>query len=138
MEFDKSRVYTSLNADELKVGSKVICSFSILDLKMRVNEGEKITKVHKILSEESVNRICVYFDNDGYFNYSLAYLISEPEENKLKWTDLKIGDVIRKKYEDGYRSAMVTRIDTYLTERHIGLGGEWLTDDEIEEWEKVE
>lgn len=31
----------------------------------------------------------------------------EPEEKKLKWTDLKFGDVIRNKYEDGYRSAMV-------------------------------
>lgn len=62
----------------------------------------------------------------------------EPSEKKLKWTDLKIGDVIRKKYEDGYRSATVIRIDTYSTEKHIGLGGEWLSDEELEEWKKIE
>ena len=30
MEFDKSRVYTALNADELKVGSQVIVGDSVL------------------------------------------------------------------------------------------------------------
>ena len=29
MKFDKSRVYTSLNAENLKIGSKVICAFTI-------------------------------------------------------------------------------------------------------------
>lgn len=63
----------------------------------------------------------------------------EPSEKKLKWTDLKIKDVIRKKYENGYRSALVTRIDTYTTDKHIGISGEWLSDTELaEDWEKVD
>ena len=39
MEFDKSRVYTALNADELKVGSKVIVADSLQGLKDRVNKA---------------------------------------------------------------------------------------------------
>ena len=30
MEFDKSRVYTAFNAEDLKVGSKCICRYSKL------------------------------------------------------------------------------------------------------------
>lgn len=139
MEFDKNKVYTVLNADELKIGSKVICGFTISHLKERVNEneGELIAEVDDILDENFDKRIHVYF-NGGWSAYPLAYLVSEPEEKKLKWTDLKMGDIIRKKYGDGYRSATVIRIDTYSTDKHIGLGDEWLTDDGLEDWEKVE
>ena len=78
MEFDKRKVYTSLNADELKPGSKVICAFTMSGLKKRVGEGEEITEVHQILSEEVEQRIEVYY-GDTFFSYLLAYLISEPE-----------------------------------------------------------
>ena len=138
MEFDKSKVYTALNANELKVGSKVICANCLAYLKEYVadyfNDGvDNTCIIASILDETYENR----FQND-LCTYPLAYLVSEPEEKKLKWTDLKMGDIIRKKYEDGYCSATVIRIDTYSTEKHIGLGGEWLTDDELEDWEKVE
>lgn len=33
MDFDKSKVYTTLNADELKVGSKVIVAYTLGALK---------------------------------------------------------------------------------------------------------
>ena len=134
MEFDKSKVYTALNADELKVGSKVICANNIDSLKCKVLDGCDILEIKNILEESYERR----FQLTVKGVYPFAYLISEPEEKKLKWTDLKIGDIIRKKYEDGYRYATVIRIDTYSTEKHIGLGGEWLTDDELEDWEKVE
>jgi len=32
MEFDKSKVYTAVNADELKVGSQVICADDLADI----------------------------------------------------------------------------------------------------------
>ena len=38
MKFDKSRVYTALNADELKVGSKVIVADSVRALKNAVKD----------------------------------------------------------------------------------------------------
>ena len=136
MEFDKAKVYTALNADELKVGSKVICAFSISDLKKRVEEGEKITEVHEILPASLEHRIYVYFD-DGYFSYPLAYLISEPEEKKLKWTDLKLGDVIKQK--DSTISYLITGVDSDGgANSHIMAGKVWIDDDCLCNWEKVE
>ena len=237
MEFLTERCYTALNADELKFGSKVICAFSIAQLKERVEKGERISEVRQILSEDVEQRIKVYY-NESYMSYPFAYLVSTPKEKNwivylhrgssnpkdyyyltacrsdrwetvkedcgaktklfegtedecenwytsrrqfadiiaawedgktiqynsgngwedccnnrpvwnvtieyrikpegLKWTDLKIGDIIRKKHEDGYRFAMVIRIDTYSTEKRIGIGAEWLTYKGLEEWEKVE
>ena len=132
MEFDKSRVYTSVNADELKVGSKVVSADSMFYLREFVEDG--IVGVLDDIEPDNANK---RFIVDGT-HWNLVYFVSEPEEKKLKWTDLKIGDIIRKKYEDGYRFAMVVRIDTYSTEKHVGLGGEWPSDDELKEWEKVE
>jgi hypothetical protein len=67
--------------------------------------------------------------------YALAYLVSEPEEKKLVWTDLKIGDVIR----NGVFTHLVTGIHNFeQTNKHIFVSGNWITDEELEEWEKVE
>ena len=56
----------------------------------------------------------------------------------MKNTVKKIGDIIRKTHEDGYRYAMVVKINTYSTEKHVGLAGKLLTDQELENWEKME
>ena len=231
MEFQKERVFTALNADELKVGSKVICANTLDSLRRKVNEEREITEVREIVDESNERRFRTTFSG----LWPLVYFISEPEEKDwiaylcrrkgvkpyltccrsdcweevqkdfgaktklfegtekeandwyearkqfadviavwedgkiiqynsghgwedccnnrpawdvtseyrikpepLKWTDLKIGDIIRSKFEDGYRFAMVIIIDTYPTMKHIGLGDEWLTDKELEKWEKVE
>lgn len=63
------------------------------------------------------------------------------EKIPLKWTDLKVGDVLRKKNKtlDGYRFAMVTVIDTYDTNKHVQVGFDWYSDEELaNDWEKVE
>jgi hypothetical protein len=58
------------------------------------------------------------------------------ENEGLKWTDLKIGDVIRTK--DGSESATVISICKGSTDEHIIIGN-WLRDSDIEEhWEKKE
>lgn len=138
MEFDKSKVYTALNADELKVGSKVIVANNIDSLKCKVqstifNECD-IMKVKNILDESNERR----FQLVRKGAYPLAYLVSEPEEKKLKWTDLKIGDVIRQK-EEGTLSYLVTGIDTDPSiDEHIFARNTWVLDSELEEWEKVE
>ena len=36
MEFDKSKIYTAANADELKIGSKVVVADTLEDLKQCV------------------------------------------------------------------------------------------------------
>lgn len=65
------------------------------------------------------------------------YLISEPEEKKLKWTDLKLGDVIKQKYST--ISYLVTGIDSEGgSGSHILVGKTWIEDASLCNWIKVE
>lgn len=138
MEFDKSKVYTALNADELKVGSKVFAAKNLHALRDMFIENCHICTLVGIKSEDYQDRFNVKFDSDGrMIATTLVYLVSESA--KLRWTDLKVGDIIRKKFYDGYRTTMVTVIDTCSdTTKHVGLSTSWLDDTEIEDWEKVE
>ena len=74
MEFDKSRIFTTLNADELKIGSKVIVSDNLSKLKEYVHSNANICTLKNIEDES-----CIYrFGIEGN-NFILAYLIEEPE-----------------------------------------------------------
>lgn len=137
MEFDKSRVYTAVNADEVKVGSKVIVADTLFQLKDCVYRDANIKEISGIRDDDNTNRFevgdCDYFP--------ICYLVSEPEEKKLKWTDLKIGDVIRN--EAGTHTMMITGIDSreekgLKPNAHILITDIWLDDDDLAYWEKVE
>ncbi len=131
MEFDKSRVYTALNADELKVGSVVIVADDMLTLKERVAENQ-VPRPIEIIGDEGKTYRFIFASGCAY---ALAYLVFEPKE--LKWTDLSIGDVVRKK--DGSAMAMVTHIDLTDTDLHVQLGGgNWFDNELLADWEKVE
>lgn len=133
MEFDKSRVYTALNADELEVGSKVIVADNITSLKELVACGD-VCILQNIATANSTFR---FIAEDNGESYAFAYLVEEPEEKKLKWTDLKIGDVITNAEKSA--TFMVTRIDANIDrEVHIFAGNIWLRDDDLKNWEKVE
>lgn len=133
MEFDINRVYTAVNADEVKAGSKVICANTIKDLKRKVAENE-ITEIKGIKDDCYENRFSAWFDDD-LLGYALAYLISEPEEKKLKCTDLKIGDVIRSK-KLPFIKHLITGIDEGAGK--VFFCSSWKKGDELAEWEKVE
>lgn len=129
MEFDKSRVYTSVNADELKVGSKVIPADSLHFL-IKLVESDSTEEVLDEIEPDDANKRFVV----SGVHWNLVYLISEPEEKKLKWTDLKVGDVIT----NGDESALVIHIKKN-DNNHICAGdGWWYSDLELEKWEKVE
>ena len=133
MEFDKSRVYTIVNADELKVGSKVIVADSLGLLKRLVELSDKanIHKLTKICDCNAQHRFKV--DNGYDCEYALCYLLEEP--TSLKWTDLKIGDVIRNK-ELPFIKHLITGIDEGAGQ--VFFCNSWTKDSELEEWEKVE
>ncbi len=82
MEFDKSRVYTAVNADELKVGSKVYVSDNMYYLKKCVEDNLESCILTEVLWEKEANRFCI----DDMFNeqWQLAYLIEPPAELKYK------------------------------------------------------
>lgn len=130
MKFDKSKVYTALDADELKVGSKIIVADNLSELRQLVAENTTPITLMSVRDEKCSTR----FYCAGW-SWNLAYLVEEPKEKKLKWTDLKVGDVIT----NGTSTVMVTRIDKISKYcGHIHAGGMWLIDDALEEWEKVE
>lgn len=132
MEFDKSKVYTTLNADELKIGSKVIADDTLGDLKSRVERDD----IHPMILDYIYPDDYKYrFVCDGT-DYALAYLVEEPEPKWLKWTDLKIGDIIKSPSMIEY---LVIGIDRNESEdNHIRVDGIWLNDEELRYWEKVE
>ena len=80
MEFDKSKVYTAVNADELKIGSKCIFADTVKGLKCRVDDGRAMAILTCIGDESSVSR----FVANGATLFNLAYLIEPPAEPKYK------------------------------------------------------
>lgn len=80
---DKSRVYTALNADKLKVGSKVIVADTLLELKECILKH----KLPKILNKIEPENFEYRFLCDDGFHYSLAYIPEKQMTNE--WHDLR-------------------------------------------------
>lgn len=73
-------------------------------------------------------------DSMGKYQYTLVEASSE--EKKLKWTDLKVGDILRSPSMIEY---LVIGIDRNKSnDTHIRVDGVWLTDGQLRYWEKVE
>lgn len=131
MEFDIKRVYTAVNADKLKIGSICIFADTIETLKALVKyDDDKYSVLRAVLDECQECR----FKSENDIDFMLAYFISEPEEKKLKCTDLRIGDLI----SNDEQVFMVTGIDaTGDQDYHIFAGNIWISDTELKEWKKV-
>lgn len=73
MIFDKSKVYTALNADELSVGDIVYLADNIATLRRGVEIGDirNVSRLQNIFCEEEIFR----FEDENQIDYSLAYLI---------------------------------------------------------------
>lgn len=80
MEFDKSRVYTAVNADELPIGSKCIFANNVFTLKDHVRNNYPTEILISICNETIMER----FNSDSDEFYSLAYRIEPPSEPKYK------------------------------------------------------
>ena len=82
MEFDKSRVYTAVNAEDLPIGSKCIFADSLYDLRTKV-QGKRYKDFISTLKR--INNDCyINIFDGGDFSYNLAYLIELPAEPKYK------------------------------------------------------
>lgn len=77
MEFDINRVYTAVNADVLKPGSKVLVADDIATLRQRVEDstGEYPETLNEVNPDD-----CTYRFHVGGIDSMLCYLISEPKE----------------------------------------------------------
>lgn len=93
MEFDKSRVFTALNADELEIGSKVIVANTLRVLRDGVGYEIPAERLTAIQSTSYLKRFVV-----GKHTYAFAYLVEEPkvkaEPAQLKLTRDEMQDIV--------------------------------------------
>lgn len=123
MKFDKSRVYTALNADELKVGSKVVLSCILSNLKRYVEDNEIVT-LTDILGEDEEYRF-VSGNDCGTF----AYLVEEP---KINIDNLKLGDKLVNKGKN--KEGVVTFIN-HNSPFFVNIGGYCYYGGDLDGWE---
>ena len=80
MKFDKSRVYTALNAEDLPIGSKCIFADTVRGLQKRV-QNETAANYVEVFVKLYNNGADDQFVADCY-TYNYAYLIEPPGEPK--------------------------------------------------------
>lgn len=82
MEFDKSKVYTALNADDINVGSMGYFADNLKDLKEAVEHGERENygEIEAITCEADSCRFSI---KKGSI-FALFYLVKEPKKEKLR------------------------------------------------------
>ena len=82
MEFDKSRVFSAVNADELPIGSKCIFADTVKALRKKVQANDSTQYVQPFIRLHD-NGYDVQFLADCYL-YNYAYLIEPPADPKYK------------------------------------------------------
>ena len=134
MEFDKSRVYTALNADELHVGDIIIGDDCIGGLRTKV-EFDKVAPFTSVITNIREESNSCRFETAYVQSWHLAYLVKrKPESKYVPWTKencpLKCGDVIL--YKNNNIQVMVTGTDFSEEVREIvRVNGHWLSFHEI-------
>lgn len=80
MEFNKAHLFTSVYADNVKVGSRGYFADDLKSIKNKVEEGGPLSELKVIYAEDSAVRFAAEFNKTAYF---LFYLVKEPEEKKF-------------------------------------------------------
>ena len=83
MKFDKSKVYTALNADEVKVGSNGFVAHSIAEIKDKLEHFDNyyIGEISEILPKSECSR---FVERSNECCYPYFYLIKEPVAKNLR------------------------------------------------------
>lgn len=80
MKFDKSRVYTAVNADKLKVGSQCIFADTLKGLHRQVKDIDAANYVQILVIVDDDQFVGNYYTHA----YDYAYLVKPPSEPKYK------------------------------------------------------
>ena len=80
MEFDKSKVYTAVNADKLKVGSQCIFADTLKGLHRQVKDIDAANYVQILVIVDDDQFVGNYYTHA----YDYAYLVKPPAEPKYK------------------------------------------------------
>lgn len=101
MNFDKSKIYTSVNADEVKIGSKgyFADTLTVLEECVRYGDSDGIRELGGITDPLCLYRFRSTPDN---VTWNLFYLVEEPEEEEFctyrelaKWLMYGTGEYLR-------------------------------------------
>lgn len=90
MEFDKTRVYTVANANEVSVGCEGYFADTLEDLRRGVEKGKgRFGKIDKI---ENDDYACRYHRYNDIGHWAIFYLVNEPayeyesyDDNAIIW-----------------------------------------------------
>ena len=119
MEFDKTRVYTALNAEDLPIGSRCIFADDLNSLREKVQSAE-----YHIFKLFTIKKDCEIYRFDNYEDvYALAYLIELPAKSKYKPFESidKAMNAIKKHGGWVERKNFGTRYILIAEGKHIGL-----------------
>lgn len=90
MEFDKSKAFSSINADEVKVGSIGYAGSTYDELYYYVtHDSKKKVKLIDIKKGEFIKRFLVRNRNKEEYAYFVFYLLEEPKETKDNYRPYK-------------------------------------------------
>ena len=108
MKFDKSRVYTAVNADELQIGSKCIFADTVKGLRRKVEEDADCVETFYRLHNNGGDDLFV--GNDCAYCY--ACIIESPAEPKYKPFESinKVMEAIKKRGEWLKHKTLVSRL----------------------------
>ena len=129
MKFDKAKVYTALNADELEIGSKCIFANTIQGLRKGVQDEDAETYVEiltDVYDDDSVERFVV-----GNCTYLYAYLIQLPRKpNYRPFKNVAEAMIAIKKHggwvnDKMFHSYLVTAYDKKQTNRAVCINRYW-------------
>lgn len=132
MEFDKSKVYTALNAEEVKVGSKVLASDNLASLRSYVEKDYSPHTIKEIKDDNWIKRFLTEERPDD--EYALVYLISEPEEeNWIVYLNRRNtdGNITSNYYLTACRSDLWERVQKDYGAKVMLYSG---TEKECEDW----
>lgn len=91
MKFDMNKVYTALNATQVKIGSKVYAAPNVEDLKKAVksNMTADLRVVVEIKNESYAHRfVTETSDKSAKLSYPLCYVVEEPAEGRCTYGEL--------------------------------------------------
>lgn len=140
MEFDKSRVYTAVNAEELEIGSLIIAALNLEELDRKVKSEMDIQHLAGIADSSNLCRfgLDIYDDLNNLRYYPLAYLIEPPAEPKYKPFDSVKKAMEAIKAHGGWvkcggsgREFLVTGCGTNKEDYAVYITSDWISLEEL-------
>ena len=83
MEFDKLRVFSAVNADELPIGSKCIFADNMYFLRKHVEENSGCSILISVLPAAETKRFCTNYENT-IEKWQFAYIIEPSDKSKYQ------------------------------------------------------